>query len=270
MSKQRKPSLPKGRALAPGQLNRWLAEAERNMIANDHAATIDICGRALADLPANAPRRADFLALLGGACGMLKRFEESYQAFAEAVEIDANDATLWYNLGQSARFTMRTGESLVCFERAAETETDQAQAKRIAKEVEIARKIVASELKLRGRDFTLSQLVEQQGLFREANNLMEEGNWAEAEELLRQVIAMADILPQPQGNLALCLIMQRRFDEAETALHRALKIDPKYDLARQNLAALPEIRRTDQLPAMQLRDPMANVKVERSMIFDRG
>ena len=121
------------------------------------------------------------------------------RALFEATKINPSDATLWHNLAQSARYTMRTGEALSYFERAVELETDQSQARKFAKEVEFTRKIVASELKLRGPGFTLEQLIEQQSLFREANNLMESHHWAEAEESLRRVIDIADVLPQPWG-----------------------------------------------------------------------
>ncbi len=269
MPKQKKPSLPRGRTVASGQVKRWLAEAELALLNQHYEAAIQASQKALAVLPARAPQRADALECLGNACGLLKRFEEAYQAFLEAVQINPTDAVLWYNLGQSARFTSRTGESLGCFERALELETDSARAKQLAGEVKFARKLVANDLKSRGRGFSLGQLIEQQRLFHEGVNLMSAGHWAQAEERFRSVIAMADVLPQPWGNLGLALIMQHRFDEAEAALRRALKIDSKYDPARKNLASLPEIRRTGELPPFQIRDPLSAAKVSQTIVFDR-
>ena len=63
------------------------------------------------------------------------------------------------------------------------------------------------------------------------------------------------MLPQPWGNLGICLLMQRRFDDAEAALRRALEIDSDYTIARQNLAALPTIRASGKLPAMRIIPP---------------
>lgn len=269
MSRLRRPSLPKGRVVSASQTERWYNETQQEIFRGDYEAAIRTCWNALNALPSKVKVRADFLGLLGDACGMLKRFEEAYQALAEATQINPSDSVLWHNLAQSARYTMRTGEALSYFERAVELETDQSQAREFAKEVEFTRKIVASELKLRGPEFTLEQLIEQQSLFREANNLMESHHWAEAEESLRRVIDIADVLPQPWGNLGLCLIMQRRFDEAEAALRRALVIDRKYDLAQQNLKALPEIRKSGQLPRFRLRDPMVAAKVSQTVVFDK-
>jgi hypothetical protein len=47
----------------------------------------------------------------------------------------------------------------------------------------------------------------------------------------------------------------------------ALKIDPEYDLARQNLAILPKPRQSGELPAFAIRDPMANAKVPHTIVY---
>jgi Flp pilus assembly protein TadD len=77
---------------------------------------------------------------------------------------------------------------------------------------------------------------------------------------------MADCLPQPWGNLGGCLIMQERYDEAEAALRRALEVDPAYELARQNLALMPEIRETGA-PDMQITHPFVGKKIKQSITF---
>jgi tetratricopeptide (TPR) repeat protein len=129
-------------------------------------------------------------------------------------------------------------------------------AEKLAEALPFARSTAKHECALRGPDFTLDQLIEQEELFQRAVQVMAEHRWAEAEPLFRESIAMGDVLPQPQGNLGICLIMQRRFDEAEAALRRALEIEPQYTLARQNLAALPLIRASGKLPEMKISNPL--------------
>jgi len=64
---------------------------------------------------------------------------------------------------------------------------------------------------------------------------MEASQWDEAKQALQASIAMSDCLPQPWGNLGICLMMQERYDEAEEALKRALVIDPNYSIAKKQL-----------------------------------
>src|SRR5258708_20062937 len=96
---------------------------------------------------------------------------------------------------------------------------------------------------------------------------MEVGQGKEAEQASQASIAMSGCLPQPWGNLGICLMMQERYDEAEAALKRALVIDPKYTLAKRNLAALPETRRTGPPAMIGIRDPLKCTKRKKSITF---
>jgi tetratricopeptide (TPR) repeat protein len=182
----------------------------------------------------------------------LGQHEDAFEAVTAAVALDPNNALLWYNRGITARYTTRLGQSLRDFGRAAELDGDGLLHEQLAKELPLARSMAESERALRGANFTLDQLIAQESLFQQAVQVMAQGRWAEAEPLFRKSIAMGDVLPQPWGNLGICLLMQRRFDDAEAALRRALEIDPNYTIARQNLAALPTIRASGKLPAMRI------------------
>lgn len=120
---------------------------------------------------------------------------------------------------------------------------------------------------MRGPNFTLDQLIEQEDLFQRALSLMEQGQWSEAEQAFKASIALGDCLPQPWGNLGICLIMQERYDEAEAALKHALVIDPKYTLAKRNLMMLPETRRTGPPEMIEIKDPFKNSKLKQSITF---
>jgi tetratricopeptide (TPR) repeat protein len=167
----------------------------------------------------------------------------------------------------ASRFTSRFGRSFRDYERAKELNITPELAKKLEKELEFAREVAEKTLKLRGPGWSLDQLIEQEDLFQNGLLLMEAGEWEEAEQAFRAAIAMDDCLPQPWGNLGICLMMQERYDEAEAALKRALVIDPRYTLAKNNLAALPEIRRTGLAPIVDIRDPFKSSKLKRSITF---
>jgi tetratricopeptide (TPR) repeat protein len=78
---------------------------------------------------------------------------------------------------------------------------------------------------------------------------------------------MGDCLPQPWGNLGISLMMQERYDEAEAAMRRALVIDPRYKLAKENLAALPGIRRTGIPPMVDIKEPFKDSKLKQTITF---
>lgn len=237
-------------------IERWLKRATQQLIRSDYAGVIATAQRVLR-APATHEQRAEALGTLGGAYAMQDQHEQSFQVLSEALKLTPDDAMFWYNRGMAARFTMRVGQSLRDFERAQQADTDGVLAPKLAAALPLARSGAASERALRGPDFTLDQLIAQEELFQRALRSMEQHHWAEAEPLFRETIALGDVLPQPQGNLALCLVMQRRFDEAEVVLRRALEIDPDYAIARQNLAALPFIRASGKLPEMRISDPFA-------------
>jgi Flp pilus assembly protein TadD len=100
-----------------------------------------------------------------------------------------------------------------------------------------------------------------------ALDLMQSGKWEEAEKAFQRAIEMGDCLPQPWGNLGTCFIMRERYDEAEAALKRAFEIDTRYAIAKQNLALLPETRRTDPLKMVGMLDPFKATKLKQEITF---
>jgi hypothetical protein len=61
--------------------------------------------------------------------------------------------------------------------------------------------------------------------------------------------------------------MQERYDEAEEEFKRALAIDPDYQVAKQNLRALPETRRNGPPTVVAWTEPFAGkVKVSATKV----
>lgn len=248
-------------------VDRQLDLIGHNIFQGNYAEAVSLCERLLNYLPQRSPRRVDVLDQLGTAQAMLQNFPQSYAAYTEALSLDPNNAELWFNRGMASRFTSRFGRSLRDYERAHELNKRSELTGKLEEELEFARDLAEKTLKLRGPDFTLDQLLEQEELFQNGLQLTEAGEWEAAEQAFRKSIAMGDCLPQPWGNLGISLMMQERYNEAEAALKRALEIEPEYTFAKSNLAALPEIRRTGPPARVDITDPFKSSKLKQSITF---
>ena len=219
---------PRGWLVGKQQIEDWLNLAKHQMANQDYLAALRTARRILKYIPKKDPVYAETLGVIGSVLALQKDFEQAFQILTQAVDINPNDSYLWYNRGLSALLTSRSGQSLRDFERAVRLEDAGKMAAEFRKQEKVARHVAESEMALRGKNFTLDQLIEQQELFQHGNNLSAQGKWQEAIDSFRQAIEMGDCLPQPWSNMGACLAMQNRFDEAEAAYRRALKIDPKY------------------------------------------
>lgn len=238
----------------PSQADKLFDLVGQQIFHGDYAEAVSNCERLLNFLPQRVPMRADVLSQMGTALAMLQAFPRSYEAFTEALAIEPNNVELWYNRGMASRYTSRFGRSLRDYERAKELNTLLPLKDRIEKELKFARKVASESMKKRGPNFTLDQLIEQEDLFQRGLEWMMEGKWG-------------DCLPQPWGNLGNCLMMQERYEEAEVALKHALAIDPKYTIAKNNLALLPETRRTGPPKMVAINDPFKNDKLKQGITF---
>jgi len=262
--RKRNPKQRKQFVLKKQDIN-WIDQANAQIRRQDYQGLAQTCRRILRDAPSKSQKRADALEYLASAYTMLKQFENAYQTLSQLLEIDPRPAYFWYNRGMVGRYTMRLVQATRDFEKAVELEKDPAQRQQFIELLAQTREMAESERAIRGPDFTLEQLQEQQNHFARATQLMNREQWADAEQAFRRVIEVGECLPQPSGNLGLALLMQKKYDEAEAAFKRALEIDPDYDLAKQNLAMLPMIRRSGETPQIVLRDPFADADVSLNL-----
>lgn len=237
------------------------------IVQRNYAEAVTTCKRLLNYLPQHAPQRADVLAQLGTAQGMLQNFSQSYDAFTQALALEPKNAELWYNRSMASRFTMRFGQALRDIERAIELNMRSELTEQFNEALQFCRQLAEKSITLRGPDFTVDQLIEQENLFQQGLLLMESGKKEEAGQAFQASIAMGDCLPQPWGNLGICLMMQERYEEAEAALKRALEIDPDYTIAKNNLAVLRTSRRTGPPVRVELNEPFKSSKLNQSITF---
>jgi tetratricopeptide (TPR) repeat protein len=265
MAKKRKKQIsrkqPKGWLIPKKQVEEWLRLVTHQLLQQDYAGAERTCQRILRYVPHQAPERGEALEHLATTYTMRKRFEAAYQTLSQALAVTPHSAHIWYNRGLNGRFTLRLVQATLDLEKAVKLETDPILRAKYSDTLTETQEMAEQERALRGPDFTLDQLMEQQELFRQGLTRMQEAKWTEAEAAFRRVIDLGDCHPQPHGNLGLALLMQHQYDAAEAAFERALEIEPGYDLALHNLAALPAIRQSGKLPKFKVRDPMADAKV---------
>jgi tetratricopeptide (TPR) repeat protein len=268
MSRKSKPSKQKKNVNTnSSQADKYLDQIGHQIFQRNYAEAVTLCERLLKYLPQQAPQRVDALSQLGIAQAMLQNFSQSYDAFTEALALEPNIAEHWYNRGTASRFTSRFGQSLRDIERAIELNTRSELTVKFERELKFSRKMAEKSIKLRGPNFTLDQLVEQENLFQQGLTLMGAGKWEEAGQAFQASIAMGDCLPQPWGNLGICLLMRERYDEAEAALKRALEIDPRYTIAKNNLALLAESRLKGPPDIFAINEPFKHIKLKQSITF---
>jgi tetratricopeptide (TPR) repeat protein len=241
--KSRKSTHKRGSVIGSSRADELLDMMEQQMLQGNYEEAIKNSELLLSLLPQRSQQRSIILEQLGAMYGMQEDYAQSYHAYTEALNIETDNAGLWYNRAMAGRRTSHVGQSVRDLERAAELNTDAELAKMIERELKQSRKMAQKELKKRGRDFTLDQLIEQENYILLTHEYMEAGRWVEAEQSLRAAIAIGDYVPQFWANLGTCLIMQERYDEAEAAFKHALQLDRWYTLARHNLRNLPEVRR---------------------------
>lgn len=248
------------RELYPRLLEQRISHAQHQIQQGDFTGTISTCEPLLNSLPRRSAWRVEVLALLGLAHAMLQHYSECYDIFSEAVTINPTNAELWYNRGLACRYTSRIGQAVRDFERAVELSSNDTSemARRFATELKVSREELQEAMQELEPGITVDQYIEREERFMQAMNLSKRKKWKEAEQAFLEVIEMGGNLPQYWGNLGVSLIMQARYEEAEAALKRALEIDPEYDLARSNLAKIPDVRRASGFAEIEVRN-MAQV-----------
>src|SRR5258708_31697809 len=193
MAKKSKQSKHKKKfTVSVSQVDKYLDVIGHNSVEGNYSEAVTDCERLLNYLPKHGQQRVDVLNQLGTAQAMLQNFPQSYAAYTEALSLDPNNAALWFNRGMASRFTSRFGRSFRDYERAKELDIRPELAKKLEKELEFARDLARKTLKLRGPDFTLDQLIEQEDLFQDGLQLMEAGEWKEAEQAFQASITMGD------------------------------------------------------------------------------
>lgn len=237
------------------QVEDQIQHARQQMRIGDFTGTISTCEHLLATfLKRHSEMRIEVLMMMGLAHGMLRHYQQSYDIFSEVIGFDSTLAEAWYNRGLACSYMSRPAEAVRNFERAVELSSDETDemASKFAIRLEEERQELQEILETSDTGMTLTQYIEREEYFTQAMDLVRQEKWPQAERLFRRLTETGARVPSYWGNLAVCLMMQSRYDEAEEALKQALAIDPDYPIARDNLQKLAEVRRTKQPLAHKL------------------
>jgi Flp pilus assembly protein TadD len=247
MSKKRKRKtigLRRGRAVDISTVERLIDQGMEYLLRNDDLLNAERAfKRALRLVPAGMSPRDVILYNLGTVYARGLRTEEAYQHFKAAIAVNDARPEYWFNLAMSCLHTLRLGRAQRALERCLNLPMNDELRRMAHKEFLSVREMVAYELSIRPEEFTIDQLIEQSDTFLSGYAAMEAKRWSKAADLFRRVIEMADVIPQPQGNLGLCMLMMGKYEEGERALRRALEIEPGYEFAQHNLKMLERMRR---------------------------
>lgn len=261
------------RPLVPSQIHAQLVRrvlyARQQMLNGDFAASISTCEPLLNSLPRRSEMHLEVLSLLGLAHGMLKHYQQSYDIFSEAITLDPTQAEFWYNHGLACCSLGRPGEAVRDFERAVELSKNSSSemAHKFSAELEAIHQELQELMRAYEADITLDQFIEYEDLFRQAMSLTRQEEWQKAELIFRQLTRVGSLVPSYWGNLGVNLMMQFRYDEAEEALKQALAIAPDYPIARDNLKRLPAIRRSKEPIELKMINLFQEEDVKQSLAF---
>jgi Flp pilus assembly protein TadD len=232
-----------GGAVEVSTVERLIDQGTEYLLRDDLPNAERTFKRALQLVPAGMPPCDVVLYDLGTVYARGQRTEEAYQHFKAAIAVNDKRPEYWFNLAMSCLHTLRLGRAQRALERCLELPMSFELQRMAHKELLSVQGMVARELSIRPEEFTIDQLIEQSDIFQEGCAAMEAKRWSKAAGLFRRVIEMADAIPQPQGNLGLCLLMMGKYDEAARALQRALEIEPGYEFAQHNLTMLERLRK---------------------------
>ena len=272
--KVRKPKRTGGRHIQQvSQKEKLMLQLQSASVQHEWSEVLPIARKLLDDFSLEPEHRVPVLEALSMAYGGLNDYEQAYEALTELLAIHPDDPIALFSRGIYALHVHRSGQYVQDIERASEligSDKSHRLARAVQVELKKSRKLLKDTLRRRGPDFTLEQLIEQEELYVQALKRTREHDWAGAELLFKRVIGMAekDFDPRPWNNLGFCLLQLQRFDEAELAWKRALKIDRSYGLARNHLRLLPELRRGEKIALGRYVDDDAAGKGKVKLILE--
>lgn len=182
---------------------------------------------------------------MGVVRGLQGRDGEALAHFDQAIAIFPYFVEAWFNKGAAHKKRLEVGPMIRAFQRAVELGDQEDDFVREALDV-----IRGMDKQIRAeKGFSLDRYLELMDIFDEAFAAMEDRRWGRALAGFQKVVAADPESTQSYGNMGLCYAFLGRKPEALAALHRALEIDPDYELAKTNRINVLAMQEGDELGA---------------------
>jgi tetratricopeptide (TPR) repeat protein len=213
-----------------------LAEAERLHELGQHEPAVRLALRHIDACPDDADARA-----LAGSCLLaLGRPADALPHLAMAAHLDGAEPTHHWNHSHAAKAVDKLGTCYLALKRYLLCDDHAAGARERS---EIARRFLATferYARLEHPDASVENVARCEELFDRAYAHMSAQRHAEAQSGFEAVLKLVPSHYQSWSNLGVVLMAQRKRQEAEECLRRALAFRPDYEVARRNLALMDE------------------------------
>jgi tetratricopeptide (TPR) repeat protein len=163
-------------------------------------------------------------------CVFTGEVEESIQHFKASIEIFPYFSQGWYNLSQSYKKSAQIAEFIKALQKTAEYGDPKASVFDIAKEElrDVAEMIHDQN------GFTLSEFLAQYANYQSTFELMEQEDYPQAIEGFKKIIEKEPNHVQSHGNIGICYASLGHKKLALEYLDKALELDSRYEVAKNN------------------------------------
>lgn len=171
---------------------------------------------------------------MGVAYGLKDDIDQAIYYFEKAIDAFPYLLEAHFNLGEAYRRKLDIYNAVKSFKKVVEIGKPE------DKTVIIAGEFLSGleEQVMETNDVSLDQYLKGQEIFQKAFSFMEKREWEKAAIALKECTSLIKNHPQSYGNLGLCYAQMGRREDALESLNRAIEIDPNYEPAIENKAAL--------------------------------
>jgi tetratricopeptide (TPR) repeat protein len=203
---------------------------------------------------------------MGVICVMKEHYDEAIPYFDKAIEIYPYFAEAWFNKGVSHQKKLEVREMIKAYQKVVEIGDP-------ADDFVSRANAVIKEMKNQIRqdtNLTLDQYLKGMDMFNEAFTAMQNHEWEKALRGFQEVLRMDPKHTQSYGNMGICYGHLGQREEALEALDKALELDPKYEPAILNRAAVSSLKEGEKLGAkFEAVDYYKDFSVKRKSLFGK-